>query len=64
MTDADKAPAPPAVLVSDRNGVRTVTFNRPAKLNGWSPELMQALHESLAEAAQDDAVKACIVTGT
>ncbi|GBG30011.1 Enoyl-CoA delta isomerase 2, mitochondrial [Hondaea fermentalgiana] len=51
------------LLQSDCNGVRTLTFNRPAKLNGWSPDLVQAFQEGLEQAAKDDTVKACILTG-
>lgn len=52
------------VLVSDKNGVRTITFNRPEKLNGWSAKLMADTAHSLAEAAKDDNVAAVILTGS
>ncbi len=52
------------VLSSINNGVTTLTMNRPAKLNGWTVTMMQALREALTAAAQDDETKAVILTGS
>jgi len=49
---------------SDLNGVRTLRFNIPSKLNGWSPVLMAEMLSALKEAGEDPAVNAVILTGT
>lgn len=51
------------VLVSTTNAVRTLTYNLPRRLNGWTLEMMNATAEAMAMAAQDDGVKALILTG-
>ena len=52
------------VLVeTDADGVRTVTFNRPDRRNGWSAELEDAYYGALTAAALDEAVRAVVVTG-
>lgn len=53
-----------AVLVeTDADGVRTLTFNRPDRRNGWSEELEDAYYDELGVAAGDAAVRAVVVTG-
>lgn len=52
------------VLTRTHNRVRTLTFNLPKRLNGWTTELMDALRAALAEAAADEGVGAVILTGT
>jgi enoyl-CoA hydratase len=51
------------VRVETEEGVRTVTVNRPEKLNALNAEVMAALEAALAEAAGDGALRALIVTG-
>src|SRR4051794_21327843 len=51
------------VLVEDRNRVRTLTLNRPDKLNACSEELLDALGNELVRAAKDDAVATVLLTG-
>jgi enoyl-CoA hydratase/carnithine racemase len=52
------------VLVeTDADGVRTLTFNRPDRRNGWSAELEDAYYGALTAAALDEAVRAVVVTG-
>ena len=41
--------------VADR--VATVTLNRPAKLNAWTPEMEREVREALEQAERDDAVR-------
>ena len=53
-----------AVLVeTDADGVRTLTFNRPDRRNGWSSDLEDAYYDALSDAAADPAVRAVVVTG-
>merc|ERR1719482_1131676 len=53
----------PLTLASDRDGVRTVTLNNPSKYNGWNQAMLLSVHTQFVDAAQDDAVKAVILTG-
>mmetsp|Transcript_13784 Transcript_13784/g.22492 ORF Transcript_13784/g.22492 Transcript_13784/m.22492 type:complete len:99 (-) Transcript_13784:612-908(-) len=53
----------PLLLITDKNGVRTLMFNRPAQLNGWSPAMMERIEIEMRQAGNDDNVKALIVTG-
>ena len=47
--------------VSD--GVGTLTFNRPDRLNGITNTMTRELHELLHSVAADDSVAVVIVTG-
>ncbi len=61
--NADSSPGP-QVLISKLNGVTTLTMNRPKRLNGWTRPMMDELKAGLAAAAEDDATKAVILTGS
>jgi len=52
------------VETSIKDGVATVMMNRPAKLNGWTMEMMDAFKEAFAKADEAKAVKAIILTGS
>jgi enoyl-CoA hydratase/carnithine racemase len=47
--------------VSDR--VATITFNRPDRLNAWTPTLETELREAVGAAAADDEVRSIVLTG-
>lgn len=51
------------LLYSVDGGVATITLNRPARKNGITPELVEALISRLAAIPSDPAVRALIVTG-
>ncbi len=51
------------VVETDADGVRTITFNRPERHNGWSEELEDAYYGALTAAAADEDVRAVVVTG-
>jgi len=52
------------ILLTDvRDGVATVTLNRPRQMNALSAELRRRLGETLAALGQDNAVAAVIITG-
>ena len=44
-------------------GVRTITLNRPEKLNAVNPRLAEELPRAIQEAHLDDAVRVVVVTG-
>jgi 2-(1,2-epoxy-1,2-dihydrophenyl)acetyl-CoA isomerase len=48
---------------TEPNGVRTLTLDRPERLNAVNPALAESLPQALDEAAADDAVRAVVVTG-
>jgi enoyl-CoA hydratase len=51
------------LLTEVRDGVATVTLNRPRQMNALSAELRRRFAETLAALGQDDAVAAVIITG-
>lgn len=53
----------PVLLTEDLGPVRRLTLNRPASLNALSSELMDALDEAFAAAADDDEVRVVILRG-
>ncbi len=52
------------ILLHVENGIARITFNRPKVLNAMSLEVMTELAHALAACAQDDVVKALILTGS
>lgn len=53
----------PAILIQTQGGVTTLTMNRPAHLNGWTMEMMNALKAAFKFAAIEDETKVVILTG-
>jgi enoyl-CoA hydratase len=51
------------ILFQVENGIATITFNRPKVLNAMSLEVITELAQALKVCAQDDSVKALILTG-
>ena len=51
------------LLTELSDGVLTVTFNRPDKLNAFTTEMMQELLDLFDSVDADDAVRVVIVTG-
>lgn len=51
------------VLVGDANGVRTITLNRPERLNALNAELLADLTKALLGANGDDTVRAVVLSG-
>ena len=52
-----------AVLYEVRDRVAIITFNRPDRLNAWSPDLHEGYFTSLDRAADDPEVRVIVVTG-
>ncbi len=53
----------PVLLETTRDGVRTLTLNRPEKKNALSADLVQALITGVEAAAADDEVRVICLTG-
>lgn len=53
----------PVLSSADRDGVRTLTLNRPERKNALNPSLWTALADALREAARDRDLRALVITG-
>ena len=53
----------PLVLVTDADGIRRITVNRPDKLNALNAATLNALQAAFDAAATDDAVRVVVLTG-
>jgi 2-(1,2-epoxy-1,2-dihydrophenyl)acetyl-CoA isomerase len=51
------------LLLEKKNGIATITLNRPDKLNAFNDELTFKLKDALKEAERDASVKAIVLTG-
>jgi enoyl-CoA hydratase len=51
------------LIVDNRGAVRTITVNRPDKLNALNRQTLDELTVAFAQAAQDDAVRVVVLTG-
>lgn len=61
MTHEGKDAGP--ILVQQQEGVTTLTMNTPARLNGWTQAMMDALRSGINAAAQDDGTRVVVLTG-
>jgi 2-(1,2-epoxy-1,2-dihydrophenyl)acetyl-CoA isomerase len=52
------------ILYAKEGHVGTITLNRPAKLNAYSERMVHEILGALADARDDDAIRAVILTGT
>ena len=57
------SPGTGLILTHKQDGVTTLTMNNPARLNGWTKEMMDALNDGFRIAAQDDETRVLILTG-
>lgn len=53
----------PVLLSHDRDGIRTLTLNRPHRKNAIDAQLWRELAEALREAGRDNEVRALVITG-
>ena len=51
------------LLIDDRDQVRTITLNRPEKLNALTDELAEAMIAAIEAADRDDRIHAVLLTG-
>jgi len=52
------------ILTEIRNGITTITINRPSKLNALNKVTIEELHDAFKNANQDKKTKAIIITGS
>jgi enoyl-CoA hydratase/carnithine racemase len=53
----------PVLLIDDRDGIRTLTLNRPHRKNAINVALWMQLRDALQDAAHDRGVRALVITG-
>jgi enoyl-CoA hydratase/carnithine racemase len=51
------------ILAALKDGILTLTLNRPKKLNAFTGTMMREMIDAFAKASADDAVRAVVVTG-
>jgi enoyl-CoA hydratase/carnithine racemase len=51
------------ITVATADKVRTITLNRPHKLNAWTERMEREFHHALQAAASDQGVRAIVITG-
>ena len=51
------------LLIADQDAVRTITVNRPDKLNALNHATIGELHQAFSEARQDSGVRVVVLTG-
>jgi enoyl-CoA hydratase/carnithine racemase len=52
------------LIYSAQEGVATITFNRPNKLNALTPAMLSDFFKLVAQASADDAVRVILLTGS
>ena len=52
------------ILVETQNGVRTLTLNRPERLNAVNDKLSAEIIQAISEASADDEVRVIVITGS
>lgn len=52
------------ILVNEKNGLATITINRPKKLNALNKATIEELHNAITTLEEDTAVKVIIITGS
>jgi enoyl-CoA hydratase/carnithine racemase len=52
------------LIIEDRNHVRTITLNRPEKLNALGAGMPDQLREAVKDAIADDEVRVIVITGS
>ncbi|GAA5232935.1 enoyl-CoA hydratase [Verticiella sediminum] len=65
MSDPARPPDDgPPVLLARRDGVATLTLNRPERMNAWSPEMEQAVREHMLALGADPDVRVIVLSAT
>jgi len=59
----EKTMAYKSIIVAKKDGIGTITINRPDKLNALNIETLQELSDAVEELEQDNTIKVAIITG-
>ncbi len=52
------------ILYTKEESIATITFNRPDKMNSYTPEMIVHLYNALEDATKDKGVRVVVITGT
>ena len=52
------------IIYDVRDAIATITLNRPARLNAWTPQMGRELFDAFRRAGEDDGVRVIVVTGS
>ena len=52
------------IMVETKDGVRTLTLNRPERLNAINETLSNEIIQAISEASADDEVRVIVITGS
>lgn len=52
------------IIIDTQNGVRTLTLNRPERMNSVNDKLGNEIVQAIAEASADDEVRVIVITGS
>jgi len=52
------------IIYTKKEGIATITLNRPEKRNAFSPAMMESIYQAVEDAAEDDTVRVLVITGT
>jgi enoyl-CoA hydratase/carnithine racemase len=63
LNKSDTGTEPGPILTHKREGVTTLTMNNPARLNGWTRQMMDALRAGISAAANDEETRVLVLTG-
>ena len=53
-----------SILVVDAGGLRSITLNRPDRLNAFTAEMLNSFNAALTDAAGDESIRAVLITGS
>ncbi len=56
-------PIPDSLRVTQKNGILTLTLNRPAVLNAIDVAMAEALYQQLKKAAEEETIRTVVITG-
>ena len=51
------------ILYAVKDRVATITFNRPERMNAWTPVMQNEVRDAIDKASADDGVRAIVLTG-
>ncbi|HVO91103.1 MAG TPA: enoyl-CoA hydratase [Casimicrobiaceae bacterium] len=63
MNDPRELATEPTVLAQTRDGIRTLTLNRPRQYNAISMEMLQALQAEIDAIAKDESLRVIVIAG-
>ena len=52
------------IILDKKEGIATITLNRPEKLNAWSTQMGEEFLEALNDIDSDSTVRVVVITGT